>query len=137
MLFGTERIVISISPVKPTGPRTVNTRRQDSIMKNKRRISKDPAPIPSVVHTGGPFSWICSKKARAQLFGGRTSGRDRQVDLAKLTRTQRVVYPMLEDARTNKQIAEKLVVSDETAKRHVHNILTKLHLKSRSELVNS
>jgi DNA-binding NarL/FixJ family response regulator len=44
---------------------------------------------------------------------------------------------MLEDALTNKQIAEKLGVSEETARTHVRHILTKLHLKSRSKLVKS
>lgn len=91
----------------------------------------------TIVHSGGFLSWGFSKHAREKYFGLRVSGRDRQTDLEKLTRAQRVVYPMLEGAQTNKQIAEKLGVSEETAKRHVHNILTKLHLKSRSKLVKS
>jgi DNA-binding CsgD family transcriptional regulator len=105
------------------------------------RAAKKPegleAKLPSTVHVGGFFSWGFSKKAQRKYLGSRTSGRDRHADLEKLTKTERRVYPMLEDALTNKQIAEKLGVSEETARTHVRHILTKLHLKSRSKLVKS
>jgi DNA-binding NarL/FixJ family response regulator len=100
--------------------------------------SEDSATkIPTTVHEGGVLSWMFSKKAQEKYFGQWVSGRDRQADLDKLTKTQRRVYPMLEEALTNKQIAEKLGVSEETARTHVQHILTKLHLKSRSKLVKS
>jgi len=44
---------------------------------------------------------------------------------------------MLEAGLSNKQIAEKLGVSEGTARTHVRHILRKLHLKSRSKLVKS
>jgi DNA-binding NarL/FixJ family response regulator len=101
------------------------------------RSEDSQTKIPTTVHEGGVLSWMFSKKAREKYLGQRVSGRDRQADLDKLTKTERRVYPMLEDVLTNKEIAEKLGVSEETAKTHVHNILTKLHLKNRSKLVKS
>lgn len=37
--------------------------------------------------------------------------------------------------RTNRQIAEALVIGEETVKTHVVNILTKLHLAHRSQAI--
>jgi len=93
--------------------------------------------IPSTVHQGGFLSWGFSKQARAKLFGQQASGRDRQADLEKLTKTQRLVYPMLEVGLTNKQIATKSGTSEQTAKDHVGQIIHRLRLKNRAALVRS
>ena len=78
-----------------------------------------------------------SKKAREKYLKQQVSGRDRHADLKKLTRTQRLVYPMLEDGLTNIEIASKLGRSESTAKDHVEEILHRLKLKSRAALVRS
>jgi len=101
------------------------------------RSQDSETKIPSTVHTGGFLSYAFSKQARAKLFRQQASGRNRQADLEKLTKTERLVYPMLEAGLSNKQIAEKLGVSEGTARTHVRHILRKLHLKSRSKLVKS
>ena len=49
-----------------------------------------------------------------------------------LTPREREVLALLPDGLTNRQIAERLVVSDHTVHRHVANILRKLDLPSRS-----
>ena len=99
---------------------------------------EDPqTKIPTTVHEGGLLSWMFSKKAREQYFGQRVSGRDRQADIEKLTKTQKLVYAMLEDGLTNKEIVSQLGNGVETAKTHVRNILRTLRLKSRAALVRS
>lgn len=51
--------------------------------------------------------------------------------LAVVSQREREVLTLLAAGLTNKQIAEKLAVSPATAKRHVQNVLAKLHLPSR------
>lgn len=58
-------------------------------------------------------------------------------DLARhpdeLTEREKEVLRLLAHGRTNHEIAETLVVSDETVKTHVGNILSKLHLAHRAQ----
>ena len=52
-----------------------------------------------------------------------------------LTPREVEVLRLLANGRTNHEIAEALVVGDETVKTHVGNILTKLHLAHRAQAV--
>lgn len=54
--------------------------------------------------------------------------------LATLTPREREVLRLLAQGADNRQIAEALVVSENTVKTHIHNILEKLGLQSRSQL---
>ena len=54
---------------------------------------------------------------------------------AELTERERVVLRQLALGRTNAEIATALVVSEETVKTHVGNILTKLQLAHRTQAV--
>ncbi|MHB8598595.1 MAG: response regulator [Ktedonobacteraceae bacterium] len=54
---------------------------------------------------------------------------------AELTEREQEVLRQLAFGRTNHEIAEALVVSDETVKTHVGNILTKLQLAHRTQAV--
>ena len=54
--------------------------------------------------------------------------------LAGLTSREREVAAMVADGLTNRQIAERLVVSHRTVEGHVGRILTKLGLRRRTEL---
>jgi LuxR family transcriptional regulator, maltose regulon positive regulatory protein len=51
---------------------------------------------------------------------------------ASLTRREREVMALLAEGLTNRQIAERLVVSEHTVHRHVTNLLRKLGLSSRT-----
>jgi LuxR family transcriptional regulator, maltose regulon positive regulatory protein len=55
-----------------------------------------------------------------------------QPALGSLTAREREVLGLLAEALTNRQIAERLVVSEHTVHRHVSNILRKLDLPSRT-----
>jgi len=52
-----------------------------------------------------------------------------------LTERELEVLRLLAHGRTNRQIAEELVLGEETIKTHVGNILTKLHLAHRTQAV--
>lgn len=54
--------------------------------------------------------------------------------LEKLTRREQEVLELIVRRKTNKEIAEALVVSEKTVKTHVSNMLHKLHLSNRTEL---
>jgi DNA-binding NarL/FixJ family response regulator len=53
--------------------------------------------------------------------------------LAALTDRERDVLALLVEARTNRQIANRLYISEKTVSVHVSNILAKLGVRSRAE----
>ena len=63
---------------------------------------------------------------------GCSSTRDGTVPLPQVTAREREVLRLLAEGLTNRQIAERLVVSEHTVHRHVTNILRKLDLPSRT-----
>lgn len=52
-----------------------------------------------------------------------------------LTRRETEILRMVADGKTYLQISEKLFISKETAKTHIRNIYTKLHVKSKSAAI--
>lgn len=57
-------------------------------------------------------------------------------DLYGLTEREMEVLALIVDGFTNPQIAEKLVITISTTKTHVHNILQKLYVGSRSKAIS-
>jgi len=53
---------------------------------------------------------------------------------ARLTPREREIVVQVARGRTNRQIAETLVLSERTVETHVHNILAKLELTSRAQI---
>jgi DNA-binding NarL/FixJ family response regulator len=53
--------------------------------------------------------------------------------LASLTLREQEVLELVAQRYTNKEIAQRLVLSEFTVKNHLSNILSKLHLRSRAE----
>lgn len=60
---------------------------------------------------------------------------EEKIDLGGLTDREHEVFTMLAEGASNQEIAEALVISPKTVERHRENIMRKLNLHSRSELV--
>ncbi len=58
-------------------------------------------------------------------------------NLYGLTEREMDVLALIVDGLTNPQIAEKLVITISTTKTHVHNILQKLYVSSRSKAIST
>ena len=72
--------------------------------------------------------------AVSALDAGTTlSGGSGAAQLLALSAREREVLALVAAGKTNREIAEKLVVAEATAARHVHNILNKLDLANRVE----
>jgi DNA-binding NarL/FixJ family response regulator len=61
------------------------------------------------------------------------AGKDKAGDDDELTPREREVLILIAEGATNKEIAAKLVVSENTARNHVSHILGKLGFSRRSE----
>ncbi|MDP1808448.1 MAG: response regulator transcription factor [Actinomycetota bacterium] len=53
--------------------------------------------------------------------------------LSKLTKREQQVLPLLADGLSNKQIAQRMTITERTVKYHISNILRKLDIFSRTE----
>jgi DNA-binding NarL/FixJ family response regulator len=56
--------------------------------------------------------------------------------LALLSRREQEILPYLLEGNTNKMIAVKLSLSENTVKTHIKNIYSKLEVRSRNELLH-
>jgi DNA-binding NarL/FixJ family response regulator len=65
--------------------------------------------------------------------GSRSQIADETDPLASLTLHEQEVLQLVSERYTNKEIAQRLVLSEFTVKNHLSNILSKLHLRSRAE----
>ena len=85
------------------------------------------------VHAGG--QWIERRMARLSFekLLRREAGALEIVSL--LTAREKAVLKMVVQGLSNKQIGEKLFISEGTVKVHLHNIYEKLHVNSRVALL--
>lgn len=70
-----------------------------------------------------------------QEFLNRVQIGEQLEDYHILTQREQEVLSLIAQGYTNKEIAEKLVLSVKTIESHKANIMEKLHLKTRPELV--
>jgi DNA-binding NarL/FixJ family response regulator len=82
---------------------------------------------------------LCSPRIAASLFrrvailsGAQLAGQRRAV----LTTREHEIIDLIDQGLSNKEIASRLSIEVATVKNHVHNILEKLHVHSRSEAAN-
>jgi two-component system response regulator NreC len=68
-------------------------------------------------------------------FLGRAGEETDESTLEVLTPREQEVLELLAEGKTNEEIAEKLVISRHTVARHRENLMRKLELHSRAELV--
>ncbi|MCP9438676.1 MAG: response regulator transcription factor, partial [Nitrospira sp.] len=71
------------------------------------------------------LNWVRSGALAAPFSNG----------LAKLSKQERLIMPLLAAGKTNKEIAAHLRLSDKTVKNYLANIFFKIHVKRRAEAV--
>lgn len=88
-----------------------------------------------VVHAGGVYLYPSLAKTLVQDFLKHSESGDLKTAFDGLTEREREVLKLIADGRTNQEVADRLVISVKTVERHRANILAKLNLHSRTELV--
>lgn len=83
---------------------------------------------------------VCGGRSSRALFGrlaqlGRRSRHRERMDALRLTPRQMEVLRLVAEGQGNCEIAERLNLSHFTVKNHVHNILTTLGVRDRTEAV--
>lgn len=97
----------------------------DQMIKTVKYVSRDQAlASPNVV---------AALMQRVAELSGYFQHADINLDNELLTSREYEVLEMIAQGLSNKQIADNLYISYGTAKNHVHNILSKLEVKSRKE----
>jgi DNA-binding NarL/FixJ family response regulator len=79
---------------------------------------------------------VCPPHIAATLFchvAGRAERSMRGVERRTLTSRERQVLRLIQDGCSNKEIAQELSISEPTVKNHVHNLLDKLQVTSRTQ----
>lgn len=80
---------------------------------------------------GAPMSSHIARKVVASFHVG-----EENQELKKLTTREREILQMLSQGLRYKEIAEKLFISTETVRTHIHNIYEKLQVNSRTDALN-
>ena len=88
-----------------------------------RSVHRGEAVIPPTL-----LRWLL-----AQLVGLRREGNEALARLSTLTNRERQVLAFLSHGADNRSIARELVISPETARTHIQNVLAKLGVHSRLE----
>lgn len=97
-----------------------------------------PTDLVSAIRTvreGGVFLYPSLAKSLVQDYLGRARPADEHAALDGLTEREQTVLTLIADGLTNQEIAEQLSISVKTVERHRANIMSKLNLHSRTELV--
>jgi two-component system, NarL family, response regulator NreC len=100
----------------------------------KRAAPDDLVSAIRVVNQGNVFLYPSLAKLLVRDFLGR-SGMDGDEGADVLSPREREVLTCIAEGYTNRQIAQQLVISVKTVDRHRENIMRKLNLHSRVELV--
>ncbi|MGH7541720.1 MAG: response regulator [Gemmatimonadota bacterium] len=93
------------------------------LLEAARSVARGEAVIP-----GSLLRWLLS-----ELVGLRREGNESLARLSALTNRERQVLALLSHGADNRSIARRLVISPETARTHIQNVLAKLGLHSRLE----
>jgi two-component system NarL family response regulator len=65
-----------------------------------------------------------------------TQGKENRSEFDSLSEREKDVFRELVRGASNQEIAERLFISENTVKNHVHKILTKLNLENRREIIH-
>jgi two-component system response regulator NreC len=103
-------------------------------------VPKKAAPTDLVaairaVHGGGVFLFPTVARALVSDYLKRVETGGEQASYDGLTDREREVLKLIAEGHTNQEIADKLVISAKTVERHRANIMEKLNLHHRTDLV--
>lgn len=101
----------------------------------KRAAPADLINAIRAVHSGDVYIYPSLTRLLVNDFLSRAGEEDTRHTIDGLTTREQEVLSMLADGRTNEEIADSLVISPHTVARHRENLMSKLGLHSRSELV--
>lgn len=96
------------------------------------RKESDPQLLVDAIHAAARGQSIIDPAIAGAVLRDMTQTR---VPGSDLTEREREILLELAQGCTNKEIAAKLVIGEETVKTHVGNILSKLHLRHRSQTI--
>ncbi len=88
-----------------------------------------------VISSGGVYLYPSLAKTLVQDYLKRADAGDEKSTYDGLTEREREVLTLIADGLSNQEVADRLVISVKTVERHRANILAKLGLHSRTELV--
>jgi two-component system, NarL family, response regulator NreC len=101
----------------------------------KRAAPEDLITAIRAANAGEIYIYPSLAKALVSDYLGRSRTDPGEASLEALTPREEEVLELLADGLTNDEIAEQLVISRHTVARHRENLMGKLNLHSRSELV--
>jgi len=101
----------------------------------KKAAPTDLVAAIRVVHAGGVFLYPSLAKSLVKDYLTRLEAGADRTDYDGLTEREREVLTLVADGLSNQAIADRLVISTKTVERHRSNIMAKLNLHSRTELV--
>jgi DNA-binding NarL/FixJ family response regulator len=105
---------------------------QDEIIEAVRRVRNGESPLDPEL--AARLLRRLASEGEARMGAGRTPPKDTQ-QIERLTPRELEVLGIMKLGRTNRQIAEDLVISLGTAKNHVEHIITKLGVSDRTQAV--
>jgi DNA-binding CsgD family transcriptional regulator len=91
------------------------------------------ADLVSAARTGGPAPSIPEPRASAQVMARLRDHLIREDPVAALTGQERRVLELIGEGLTNRQIAERMLLAEKTAKNYVSSLLAKLGMHRRTE----
>jgi DNA-binding NarL/FixJ family response regulator len=94
-----------------------------------RRLPREVARIPAMRSALQEVLSVVD----GQELGTRGPGQRQRLEDAGLTDREREILDLLGEAKTNKEIAQALFLSDSTVKVHVGNVLRKIGARTRTE----
>jgi DNA-binding NarL/FixJ family response regulator len=115
--------------VNQLGRTLATTARVARLARNLPLAASADAELAAVIRRIGP-----EVHGLAWASGISRPGRSSTAAAGPLTWRERDVAALLAEGRTNRQIAEQLVISERTAEHHVQSILNKLGLASRAQV---
>ena len=101
----------------------------------KRAAPEDLISAIRAAHAGEIYLYPSLAKALVSDYLGRSHTEQEEEKLENLTRREQEVLELLTEGLSNEEIADRLVISRHTVARHRENLMRKLDLHSRSELV--